>query len=117
MEKSIQRILRSYAYRDIFSVAEVLKTLTFLNSKNPSRSAKKRMLDRARYLVISELALSAGSREARIEPRVDQACVELATSTSTRLGGRMVPALLIEVDVGCPKKRLPALTLVPDFQL
>jgi CarD family transcriptional regulator, regulator of rRNA transcription len=58
---------------DIFSVAEVLKTLTFLNQQKPLSFREKRMLDRARYLVISELALVCGQSEARIEPRVDQA--------------------------------------------
>lgn len=58
---------------DVFSVAEVLKTLTFLNQQKPLSFREKRMLDRARYLVISELALAIGQTEANIEPRVDQA--------------------------------------------
>lgn len=58
---------------DVFSVAEVLKTLTFLNQQKPLSFREKRMLDRARYLVISELALVFDQTEANIEPRVDQA--------------------------------------------
>lgn len=58
---------------DVFSVAEVLKTLTFLNQQKPLSFREKRMLDRARYLVISELALVFNEAEALIEPRVDQA--------------------------------------------
>ena len=58
---------------DIFSVAEVLKTLTFLNQQKPLSFREKRMLDRARYLVISELAFVINQTEALIEPRVDQA--------------------------------------------
>ncbi len=58
---------------DVFSVAEVLKTLTFLNQQKPLSFREKRMLDRARYLVISELALVHNQSEANIEPRVDQA--------------------------------------------
>jgi CarD family transcriptional regulator len=58
---------------DVFSVAEVLKTLTFLSQQKPLSFREKRMLDRARYLVISELALVYGQSEARIEPQVDQA--------------------------------------------
>lgn len=58
---------------DLFSVAEVLKTLTFLNQQKPLSFREKRMLDRARYLVISELALVYNQSEANIEPRVDQA--------------------------------------------
>ena len=58
---------------DVFSVAEVLKILTFLNLQKPLSFREKRMLDRARYLVISELALANNQAEALIEPRVDQA--------------------------------------------
>lgn len=58
---------------DVFSVAEVLKTLTFLSQQKPLSFREKRMLDRARYLVISELALVYDEAEASIEPRVDQA--------------------------------------------
>ena len=58
---------------DVFSVAEVLKTLTFLNQQKPLSFREKRMLDRARYLVISELALVYNQTEALIEPRVDHA--------------------------------------------
>ncbi|MBX3280292.1 MAG: CarD family transcriptional regulator [Acidobacteria bacterium] len=58
---------------DIFSVAEVLKTLTYLNRLKPLSFREKRMLDRARYLVISEMAIVCGQSEASIEPKVDQA--------------------------------------------
>ena len=58
---------------DVFSVAEVLKTLTFLNQQKPLSFREKRMLDRARYLVISEIALVKEEAEALVEPRVDQA--------------------------------------------
>jgi CarD family transcriptional regulator len=58
---------------DVFMVAEVLKTLTYLNQLKPLSFREKRMLDRARYLVISELATVNGQTEASIEPKVDQA--------------------------------------------
>jgi CarD family transcriptional regulator len=58
---------------DIFSVAEVLKMLTYLNQLKPLSFREKRMLERARYLVISELALVCGLAEAQVEPKVDQA--------------------------------------------
>jgi CarD family transcriptional regulator len=58
---------------DLFSVAEVLKILTFLSQHKPLSFREKRMLERARYLVISELALAWGEPETRIEPRVDHA--------------------------------------------
>ncbi len=58
---------------DLFSVAEVLKTLTYLNQIKPLSFREKQMLERARYLVISELALVSGLSEKQIEPKVDQA--------------------------------------------
>ena len=58
---------------DIFLVAEVLKTLTYLNQLKPLSFREKRMLERARYLVISELALVCGLPEKQVEPKVDRA--------------------------------------------
>jgi len=58
---------------DIFAVAEVLKTLTYLNQLKPLSFREKRMLERARYLVISELACVCRRTEANVEPKVDEA--------------------------------------------
>jgi len=58
---------------DIFSVAEVLKTLTYMSRLKPLSFREKRMLERARYLVVSELALVCGLPEARVGPKVDSA--------------------------------------------
>ncbi|MGH9944301.1 MAG: CarD family transcriptional regulator [Pyrinomonadaceae bacterium] len=58
---------------DIFSVAEVLKHLTFLSHLKPLSFREQRMLERARYLVISELAAVCRQPECNVEPRVDQA--------------------------------------------
>ncbi|MFN7949574.1 MAG: CarD family transcriptional regulator [Blastocatellia bacterium] len=58
---------------DLFAVAEVLKTLTYLNQLKPLSFREKRMLERARYLVISELACVCRQSEAKVEPKVDEA--------------------------------------------
>jgi CarD family transcriptional regulator len=58
---------------DLFSIAEVLKTLTYLNQLKPLSFREKRMLERARYLVISEVAIVCRQSEAHVEPKVDQA--------------------------------------------
>ncbi|HWQ35879.1 MAG TPA: CarD family transcriptional regulator [Blastocatellia bacterium] len=58
---------------DLFAVAEVLKTLTWLNQLKPLSFREKRMLERARYLVISELACVCRQSEAKVEPKVDAA--------------------------------------------
>ncbi|HYE64253.1 MAG TPA: CarD family transcriptional regulator [Pyrinomonadaceae bacterium] len=58
---------------DIFEVADVLKNLTFLSHLKPLSFREQRMLERARYLVISELAAVCRQPECNIEPRVEQA--------------------------------------------
>ena len=57
----------------LFDVVEVLKSLTFLaRSKNLS-FREKRMLDRAKFLVISEISEVAHEKTAQIEEKVDRA--------------------------------------------
>src|SRR5918999_989287 len=57
----------------IYDVVEVLKSLTFLaRSKNLS-FREKRMLDRAKFLVISEISEVAREKTAQIEEKVDRA--------------------------------------------
>jgi CarD family transcriptional regulator len=58
---------------DIFHVAEVLKTLTYLSQSKPLSFREKRMLERARYLVVSELATVCRKSECMVEPMVDEA--------------------------------------------
>jgi CarD family transcriptional regulator len=68
--KEFSELMRS---GDPFSVAEVLKTLTFLNQLKPLSFREKQMLERARYLIISELSVVCRKSEASIAPQVDQA--------------------------------------------
>ena len=58
---------------DIFTVAEVLKTLTYLSMRKPLSFREKRMLERARFLVISELSLVCRKPEPAVEGMVDEA--------------------------------------------
>jgi len=58
---------------DIFHVAEVLKNLTYISLGKPLSFREKRMLERARYLVISELAIVCRKAECMVEPLVDEA--------------------------------------------
>jgi CarD family transcriptional regulator len=51
----------------------VLKHLTYLSNLKPLSFREQRMLERARYLVVSELAAVCRQPECNIEPRVDQA--------------------------------------------
>lgn len=58
---------------DVFHVAEVLKNLTYLAMNKPLSFREKRMLERARYLVVSELAIVCRKSELLVEPLVDEA--------------------------------------------
>jgi CarD family transcriptional regulator len=58
---------------NIFEVAEVLKHLHYLSQVKPLSFREQRMLERSRYLVVSELAAVCRQPECNIEPRVDHA--------------------------------------------
>lgn len=58
---------------DIFEVADVLKNLTYLSHIKPLSFREQRMLERAHYLVVSELAAVCRKPECNVEPRVEQA--------------------------------------------
>jgi CarD family transcriptional regulator len=78
---------------DIFHVAEVLKTLTYLSLSKPLSFREKRMLERARYLVISELATVCRKTECTVEPMVDDALRKSCTKhtrtvTTTKLASK-----------------------------
>ena len=57
----------------LYEVAVVLKGLTFLSRKKSLSFREKRMLDRAKFLLISEIAEVEGKTIASIEERVDKA--------------------------------------------
>jgi CarD family transcriptional regulator len=57
----------------IFQVAEVLKCLVYLSYKKSLSFREKRMLDRARQLIVSEVATVRGTSEKTIEEQIDRA--------------------------------------------
>ena len=58
---------------DITAVAEVLKSLTMLNEVKPLSYRERKMLDRARFLLTSELAEASGKTEDAVEGQIDDA--------------------------------------------
>lgn len=56
----------------IFHVAEVYKNLVYLNKIKPLSFREKRMQDRARFLLVSELASVMSVPEEEVEGRVEQ---------------------------------------------
>ena len=57
----------------IYEVADVLKNLTFLSKSKSLSFREKRMLDRARFLIVSEISEVVRESAAAIEGRVDRA--------------------------------------------
>ena len=57
----------------LLAVAEVLKSLLILQSQKPLSFREKKMLDRARHMVITELSTSRGLPEAEAAQILDQA--------------------------------------------
>lgn len=61
---------------DILAVAEVLKSLSVLSEVKPLSYRERKMLDRARFLLISELAEASNKGPADVEAQIDSALAE-----------------------------------------
>ena len=61
---------------DIKAVAEVLKSLTMLNEVKPLSYRERKMLDRARFLLVTELAEAGGKAIEAVETQIDEALSE-----------------------------------------
>ena len=61
---------------DIKAVAEVMKSLTMLNEVKPLSYRERKMLDRARFLLISELAEAGGKTTEDMESQIDASLEE-----------------------------------------
>lgn len=70
---------------DIRAVAEVLKSLTVLNEVKPLSYRERRMLDRARFLLISELAEASGKNANEIEGKIDTALAESMSEMKSKV--------------------------------
>lgn len=70
---------------DIRAVAEVLKSLTVLNEVKPLSYRERRMLDRARFLLISELAEAMGKKAEEMESKIDAALAESMKDMKSKL--------------------------------
>lgn len=61
---------------DIRAVAEVLKSLTMLNEIKPLSYRERKMLDKARFLLITELSEATGKENELVETQIDDALAE-----------------------------------------
>ncbi len=71
----------------IYDVADVLKSLTLLSKSKNLSFREKRMLDRARFLVISEISEALQDVQASVEIRVDRA-LDRSLAARIRLAAR-----------------------------
>jgi len=69
---------------DLEQVAEVLKSLTFLSSVKALSYRERKMLDRARSLVVSELAEACKTSLPAMEKQVEEALAGLAKQAELR---------------------------------
>src|SRR5437016_4310965 len=74
----------------IYDVADVLKSLTFLSNSKSLAFREKRMLDRAKFLIISEVSEVMRETAAEIEGRVDRA-LERCFSSRARAATAATP--------------------------
>lgn len=58
---------------DIFQIAEVVKTLVYLDTIKPLSFREKRLLEKARQLIIAEVAEVSRKSVVQVEPLIDQA--------------------------------------------
>jgi CarD family transcriptional regulator len=84
-----QEFLEKARSGDVFVLADVLKKLTYLNSRKPLSEIDKRMLERARTVLIGEVAVASRRTAAAAECAVDAA---LATACAGHAPGRSLDA-------------------------
>jgi CarD family transcriptional regulator len=74
----------------IYDVVEVLKGLTFLSKSKSLSFREKRMLDRAKFLVVSEISEVMNEKSPQIDDRVEKA-LERCFATKARNAARTAP--------------------------
>ena len=70
---------------DVRAVADVLKSLTMLNEIKPLSYRERKMLDRARFLLVSELAEASGKKAEDVETQIDEALGESLKGVKVRI--------------------------------
>jgi CarD family transcriptional regulator len=58
---------------DIYEVAQVLKSLSLLSKSKNLSYRERKMLDKSKYLIVSEIASVANLEEVEVEQKVDRA--------------------------------------------
>jgi len=69
----------------LLEIAEVLKTLLILQAEKPLSFREKKMLDRARHMLITELSISRGLHEPDVVQLLQKALDKASLSLPTAL--------------------------------
>ena len=91
----------------IYDMADVLKSLTFLAKSKSLSFREKRMLDRAKFLIISEVSEVMRETAVAIEGRVDNAlerCFTTKARTAARTPTKVVKAAPRAVASAAPRR-------------
>ena len=89
----------------IYEVADVLKSLTFLAKSKSLSFREKRMLDRAKFLIISEVSEVMRQSAADIEQRVDRALERCFTAKARTAARPKVAKAAPRVAAAAPRRR------------
>jgi CarD family transcriptional regulator len=90
----------------IYDVVEVLKSLTFLSKSKSLSFREKRMLDRAKFLVVSEISEVLGEKTPMVEEKVDKAlerCFAVKARNAAR--AKAAPAPRAKTPARLPARR------------
>jgi len=81
---------------ELNAIADVLKTLNYISSRKTLSFREKKMYERAKYLIVSEIAVINNLDEKEVERQVDKALARSASSraaaVSRAAGGTMLRA-------------------------
>ena len=81
---------------ELNAIADVLKTLNYISSRKTLSFREKKMYERAKYLIVSEIAVINDLDEKEVERQVDKALARSASSraaaVSRAAGGTMLRA-------------------------
>jgi CarD family transcriptional regulator len=89
----------------IYDVVEVLKSLTFLSKSKSLSFREKRMLDRAKFLVVSEISEVLSEKTPEVEDKVEKA-LERCFATKARNAARAKAATATRAKVPAPAARV-----------
>jgi CarD family transcriptional regulator len=90
----------------IYDVVEVLKSLTFLSKSKSLSFREKRMLDRAKFLVVSEISEVLGEKSPMVEEKVDKALERcFAAKARNAARAKAAPAARAKTAARLPARR------------